>query len=118
MLAIEWRHKMDKSDISRRETFRLARFGVLLAAGLGVVERSSADAPQKGLFDQRMIKGEAGALVMKLYKPQGEGFELLKTTYLKGITFKQLSQSGTQFTLKFWRGGTTLVTISDVMMKY
>ena len=109
---------MDKPDISRRETFRLARFGVLLAVGLGVAENSSAEDPQRGRLDQLMIKGEAGDLMIKLYKVEPNGFEFLKTTVVNAKTMKAMGWDQTQFTIKFWRGNNTLATISDVIKKY
>lgn len=108
---------MDKPNITRRETFRLARFGVLLAAGLGVAENSSAAELQKGRFDQLIIKGESGGVLMKLYEVKLGNYALLKTTEIKGVTYKELSAGGTEFTIKFMKHGVTLANISDVMQK-
>ena len=108
---------MDKPNISRRETFRLARFGALLAAGLGVAENSSAAEPQKGRFDNVMIKGESGGVLMKLYEIKQNGYALLKTTEIKGVMYKEIAAGGTQFTIKLQKEGVTLATISDVMQK-
>ena len=108
---------MDKPNITRRETFRLARFGVLLAAGLGVAENSSAAEPQKGRFDQVLIKGEAGGVLMKLYAVNQNSYALLKTTEIRGVMFKHISAGGVEFTMKWMKNGVTLANISDVMQK-
>jgi hypothetical protein len=114
MIAIGSRVTMDNSDISRRETFRLARFGALLAVGLGVTENGSAKT-QKGTLDAHIIKGSPGNVMVKLYKIDQQGYELLKTVEVKTISWDKLA--GSKFTISFIKGGTTLATLSDVMQK-
>lgn len=106
---------MDNSEISRRETLRLARFGVLLAAGLGVIESAPAAQYLKGRYDTRIIKGTPGDMLLKFYSVEPDGdYSLLKTTELKS---RQLKLDFASFEIKFWRGNMPLTTVSDVMQK-
>jgi len=108
---------MDKPNISRRETFRLARFGALLAVGLGAAENGTAGALQKGVLDTSIVKGDVGGVLIKWYGVNANGYDLLKTTSLKSVSQKTLVAGGVQFSLKLSKGGVTLTNISDVMQK-
>ena len=93
---------MDQKEISRRETLSLAKFGLLLAAGLGVVETDKATQIKGGT--QFKLDTEVGGFSVKLFKFDGANFTLLKTMNLPAVQAKQvLADQTSQVTIKFWR---------------
>lgn len=90
------------SDLSRRDTLKLARFGAFLATGLCL----GAEVHAKGKENEEAVEPLAkGAILIKFYQsPEGEP-ELVQTIECDGSVFGNPLEADTAITIKFANAG-------------
>ena len=102
---------MSEANISRRDALRLARFGALLSAGLGLVEACEAGQVYSSQ-GSRTVK-ELPSMTVKLYN----GSSLVKSIPLPSGSQAATHIGGTQFMIKLWSPKKTYANITTVLVK-